>query len=213
MLCCRTFRMTHNFQIGDGSAIVSADRLSVIGSSPTDVLGRRDSLLLATVTDFGVTGISAQINWGSGASVSASIVDNGNGTFSVLGNYVFSTLGSQAVSVTVCAGTIANTVTSTVNVVGASFTATAVDSVAIINLALANQSVATFYAANSEAVTGDFAATINWNDGSDPESGTIVANDDGSFSVNGSHTYSAAGDYSVQAVFGAFRAPRGRPSR
>jgi YD repeat-containing protein len=42
-----------------------------------------------------------------------------------------------------------------------------------------------------------YAASIDWGDGSGPTAGTIVQNDDGSFSVYGSHDYATAGDYDV----------------
>jgi hypothetical protein len=56
--------------------------------------------------------------------------------------------------------------------------------------------VATFTDANPYATTGDFTATINWGDGT-TTTGTVVLNPDGSFSVEGSHTYLNAGAFSI----------------
>jgi hypothetical protein len=188
-----------NIQVGYGSAYVSEDYLEVTAASPTAAQGRSTSLILATITDPGATGLSAQINWGSGASVAGTIVDNGNGTFSVVGKTSFSTLGTQPVTVTVSAGSNSETVTSDVNVATATFMATPVDSAAVVNLPFTDQTLATFYAVDAGAVVGDFTANINWGDSSGLDYGTtIAANADGSFSVEGNHSYSAIDDYSVQ---------------
>src|SRR6516164_7891530 len=54
--------------------------------------------------------------------------------------------------------------------------------------------VATFTGASSSASA--YSATVLWGDGQQ-SSGTISANGDGSFSVNGSHTYKEEGQYAV----------------
>jgi hypothetical protein len=43
----------------------------------------------------------------------------------------------------------------------------------------------------------DFAATINWGDGTTPGGGTVAANGSGGFDVTGTHTYAAPGVYAV----------------
>ena len=52
----------------------------------------------------------------------------------------------------------------------------------------------TFTDADPDGVASDYAATIDWGDGSFTSAGTIVANAQGGFSVTGSHTY-AKGTY------------------
>jgi hypothetical protein len=55
--------------------------------------------------------------------------------------------------------------------------------------------VATFTDANPNATVSDFAATINWGDGTST-AGTVVAQN-GSFAVEGAHTYAHDGQYTV----------------
>jgi N-acetylneuraminic acid mutarotase len=57
--------------------------------------------------------------------------------------------------------------------------------------------VATFTDLGGPEAVGDYSATINWGDQAS-STGTIVANADGSFSVQGSHTYADEGSYNVQ---------------
>ena len=56
--------------------------------------------------------------------------------------------------------------------------------------------VATFTSPNSEATAGDFAAVIDWGDGTAPSAGTMTESD-GVFTVTGSHTYENHGTYPV----------------
>ena len=56
--------------------------------------------------------------------------------------------------------------------------------------------VATFTDGDSAAVVGDFTATINWGDSTGPQSGTIIAAN-GGFTVDGTHTYAEARDYTA----------------
>ena len=63
-----------------------------------------------------------------------------------------------------------------------------------------NGVVATFTDANFKAVAGDFTATINWGDLTTPSDGTINPNNQGGFSVAGSHTYMEEGSYRISVT-------------
>src|SRR4029077_15239505 len=52
--------------------------------------------------------------------------------------------------------------------------------------------VATFTDTDTVTATGDLSATINWGDGTPATAGTISGSS-GSFTVSGTHTYSASG--------------------
>ncbi len=60
--------------------------------------------------------------------------------------------------------------------------------------------VATFTDPGGAEALTDYAATINWGDGSAPSTGTLVANTDGSFSVSGQHTYAEEGGYVLSVI-------------
>ena len=53
--------------------------------------------------------------------------------------------------------------------------------------------VASFTDANPAATATDFTASVNWGDGSPPTTGTVVPGPEGTFLVDGSHTYADAG--------------------
>jgi len=64
--------------------------------------------------------------------------------------------------------------------------------------------VATFSDIDTANVAGDFTATINWGDGT-TTTGTVVGSN-GAFTVNGSHTYATAGQFTIH-VQGADDSP------
>jgi hypothetical protein len=55
--------------------------------------------------------------------------------------------------------------------------------------------LASFHDGNHLSTADDFTATVDWGDGSAPETVTVVANGDGSFRVVGTHTYTAEGSF------------------
>ena len=65
--------------------------------------------------------------------------------------------------------------------------------------AISSATVATFTDANPNATASDFTATINWGDGTST-SGTVVAQNGGSFAVDGTHTYADEGKYAVSTT-------------
>jgi hypothetical protein len=59
-----------------------------------------------------------------------------------------------------------------------------------------NGTVATFTEALPDTVASDYAATINWGDGTSTTAGTVSASG-GGFAVSGSHTYASGGTYAT----------------
>jgi len=57
--------------------------------------------------------------------------------------------------------------------------------------------VATFNDPDSAANASDYSASIDWGDGGSADTGTVTQNQDGSFSVSGSHTYDDEGQYTI----------------
>jgi hypothetical protein len=63
--------------------------------------------------------------------------------------------------------------------------------------------VASFTYTDTSATAGQFAASIDWGDGSAPTAGAISPNSDGSFSVTGKHSYADEGTYSLRVDISA----------
>jgi hypothetical protein len=57
--------------------------------------------------------------------------------------------------------------------------------------------VATFTDADSTLGAGDFAATVDWGDGSGVDATPTVTESAGTFTVNGTHTYAASGPFAI----------------
>jgi hypothetical protein len=60
--------------------------------------------------------------------------------------------------------------------------------------------VATFTDADPNGVASDYTASITWGDGSPGTAGTVSAAAGGGFEVTGSHTYAAAGQYTISVA-------------
>jgi hypothetical protein len=60
--------------------------------------------------------------------------------------------------------------------------------------------VATFIDPNAAAMVSDFTTSILWGDGTAASTGTLVADGGGRFHVTGSHTFTEAGNYSIQVI-------------
>ena len=137
---------------------------------------------------------TATIAWGDGTT-SVGTVTGGSGTFTVSGSHVYADEGSSPLLVTLTddlPGTASATATGTATVsdddtlAGTSITASSTEG------ATFSGTVATFtdttYAGN---VPGDFAANIDWGDGT--TTAGAVTGSAGSFTVSGSHSYAEEG--------------------
>src|SRR5262249_34373502 len=139
---------------------------------------------------------TATIDWGDGTTTTGTVV-GANGSFTVEGGHTYGDEGSDPAVVTLThtsdnaqatangSGTVAEDDVLTGH--GPTFRPSA------------NQpfsgAVATFSDTNTVNDAGDFAATINWGDGT-TTSGT-VSGGSGTFTVSGTHTYAHAGHENV----------------
>jgi uncharacterized repeat protein (TIGR01451 family) len=160
---------------------------------------------VATFTDLGgpevVSHYSATIDWGGAGSGSntGTIVDNGNGTFSVQGSFTYAEEGNNTIAVHIVHenGITADTM-STATVSDAALTFSGLPVIATEGASTGTVTVATFSDLGGPERVNDYSATINWGGpGSGSNTGTIVANADGTFSVQGSFTYADEGSFTV----------------
>jgi hypothetical protein len=171
-----------------GSAMVSTTAaatdapLKVTGGFDLGVLQQQSpALTLATFTDANanasIADYTATITWGDGTgTMPATVVDSGDGVFSVVGSHAYMQNGAYTATITVT------------DVDGATATATSTVTVGNLIAGIAsNLTVASFQDSNSNVQASQFAATIHWGDGSQ-SSGTVVGSY-GVFSVQGTHTY------------------------
>jgi uncharacterized repeat protein (TIGR01451 family) len=147
-------------------------------------------------SDFTVT-----INWGDGTT-SAGTVSGSAGIYTMSGAHTYGDEGSFAITAAVAEPNVPGS-----SVLLGEGTATVAEADALTGAgttisAVQGQSfsgtVGTFTDSNTAAAVGDFAATIDWGDGT-TTAGT-VSGSAGSFTVGGTHTYASAGSFTVTTV-------------
>ena len=151
-------------------------------------------------TDANPAGVAADytatINWGDSTSSSGTIIAAAGGGFTVHATHGYAEEGNYTVTVTVAdTGGATTSATGTAAVADAPLTAgtiTVGDGVAgVTPAALAFG----FTDANPAGTVSDFTATIDWGD-STTSAGTLAASGTG-FTVQGSHTYTHSGSFTV----------------
>ncbi len=155
----------------------------------------------AKATDF-----SATIDWGDGTSSAGSVADDPASGFDVFGSHTYAQGGDYRPVVTVgtsvaSGGASISAVTSEVDV---DFLPLSVadDPISTTAGLAFSGAIASFSSGDAELVAADFAARIDWGDGSAAGAGQVVADADGSFSVTGAHIYNTAGTYTVAVAIG-----------
>jgi PKD repeat protein len=158
-----------------------------------DVATFTDPDTAATASEY-----SATIDWGDGSATTAGTIGGSAGSFSVSGTHTYTEEGSYSVSVTITdvddAGNT-DTANSTATVADAALhggTLTVPSSTSLGNPT--NVSFG-FSDDNTGAPASDFTATIDWGDASN--STGVIGGSGGSYAASGSHTYAAAGPYTI----------------
>jgi autotransporter-associated beta strand protein len=163
-------------------------------------------IAVATFADsnpaFSAPDFTTSIIWGDGITDPGIVADNGNGTFSVIGNHTYAEEGSGiSFAVTVSdPASFSDTKSATIAVADASLKLVSefAPNAAVEGKSTGTITVGTFSDSNPTADINDLGASISWGDGV-TSAGTIVANPDGTFSVKASHTY---GEELVNGLFG-----------
>ncbi len=142
-----------------------------------------DQLTSAVPSDF-----TATIDWGD-ATTTAGTISGGSGAFQVSGTHTYAATGTYSVVVTLSddkPGTATAQVTSTAHV-GTSVVSVTADSFTVAEHAAFSGAVGTFTDSNTALTAADFAATIDWGDGT--QTAGTISGSAGSFTVSGMHTY------------------------
>ena len=173
-------------------------------TSATEHVALADSTTVATFTDTNSTdlasGFAASINWGDGTTTTGS-VSGSNGSFTVDGGHTYLDEASAPVSVSITrtSDNANTTATGTVSVAehdGLTAQGATIDT--FTNQALNNVVVATFSDSDTATAAGDLPASIAWGDGTTTTGS--VSGSGGSFTVTGSHTYTAPGTDNVHVT-------------
>jgi len=138
---------------------------------------------------------TATIQWGDGVT-SPGTVSGGAGSFTVSGGHTYADEGNDQASVTVT-----HTADMAQSTISGSVAVAEHDVLSSQNGSVTQQSgqtsiTATFSDTDTVTTAGDFTATINWGDGSPITTGT-VSGANGSFTVNGSHTYASSAQFTA----------------
>jgi hypothetical protein len=146
---------------------------------------------------------SASINWGDGTAVTPGMVAGPTGgPFTVTGTHSYPGEGNFNAVASIIendVNSIVATATDPVSVADAPLTATAVPNIASTKLTLTNMPLATFTDGNPAATPSDFSASVNWGDAS-TSAGVISGPVGGTFTVTGSHAYTAIGPKAIQVT-------------
>lgn len=185
------------------AAAPQASALTLFSTRPADGV-EGEEVRNHTVAEFSDEGscrpsdYSATIHWGDGDSpgvVGQREAVSGSCVYFVRGSHTYRRAGNYPLSVTVSGtGETAASAPATATIREAEFRGEALAIEATSGAPFAGQ-VAEIHDGNRLSEAGDFAATIDWGDGS-TSPGTIAGRD-GRFTVDGTHTYAAAGEYRV----------------
>lgn len=177
--------------------------ISAIGTSITATEGQSFSGQVAAFTDPDRSATpneyGARIDWGDGTT-SSGVVSGSGGTFTVTGTHTSAEEGTPVVATRITDATnAANTATarSAAAVADANLSAACVAPSMSANAFYGP--VATFTDADPDGAVGDYAARIDWGDGTS-SAGTIVGPASGRFTVDGTHVYPSTGPSTKHTV-------------
>ena len=168
--------------------------------SATEGAGFSGTVATFTDPDTAATGseYSATIDWGDGSATTAGTISGSAGSFTISGTHTYAEEGTYSVKVTTTdvdnAGNTA-TANSTANVADAALHAGTFTVPSSTPLGNPTNVSFSFSDDNTGAPASDFTATIDWGDSS--SSPGVVSGSGGSYAASGSHTYAAAGPYTI----------------
>ena len=183
------------------ASIVSSMTGIPVTFTPTETMPFLDTVASFTDANTGrsPTVYSANINWGDGTVTPATgITPNGGGGFDVSGTHTYADERFQNVSVAISDPGSTITVASRAKIADIDTLTAAGSPVSGSEGVSFNTAVATFTDTLGTAAADDFAATINWGDGT-VTPGTVSLSA-GVFTVVGTHTYLDEGSFTVKTT-------------
>jgi VCBS repeat-containing protein len=185
-----------------GVTVAEADVLVPVPLGPLTANPNVVDGVVARFTDANLASVAgdfaASIDWGDGTGTSGTISEV-NGTITVSGTHAYANAGKYPVLVRLidddggASATLQREAFIGLPLSGEVTLASATE-----HVVLANTSIASFVAFDANAPASTFTATIDWGDGSSSP-GTVVGVD-GSFTVQGGHTYAEEGSYALHTT-------------
>jgi hypothetical protein len=198
-----TFTITPTIRDSGGTTTTASSTATISGEvtaqatafSPAE--GVPDtSVTVATFTGLSGATYTASINWGDGHTTAGTVTANGT-NFTVTGTNTYPEDGAYTLTVTISkSGTTMAVVANAVQVADSPLGAMGVSIAANQGAALTNVVVGRFVDGNPFGSPADYTATINFGDGN-TATGTIVAEGNNVFAVQGSNTYLPAGTFPI----------------
>lgn len=184
------------------TATVGSSSLSVFGGSVVAVEGTPAALAGAAFTDPSCTATDVYavlIDWGDGTAADSLAIGPGSSCASgqpIAATHLYRQAGSFSVAITVSSRTNGRGGIGSGNALigGAAIAAGTTAALTLSEGQPFSGPVAVFADANAAAHAADFAAAIEWGDGTPNSAGTVAASD-GGFSVAGSHVYTEQGSF------------------
>lgn len=166
-----------------------------------------------TFTDSGTADThTALIAWGDGTT-STGIVMEANGSGTVTASHTYAKFGNYTITLSVTDnGGASGTRSASATVADAPLTSQGTTFTALEGAAFHDVTVAAFQDGNPFGVASDFTATIDWNDGTTPSTGTVVSDGHGGFLVRGSHRYAEEGNYTAHVTIADAGGSQAAPS-
>nr|MDP9122448.1 hypothetical protein [Acidobacteriota bacterium] len=189
-----TAQVTSTAKVGTGNSLAAAPVNFSAGE------GAPFNGPVATFTDSDITrtaaSFTASIAWGDGTT-SAGTVSGAAGSFTVSGQHIYPDEGTFTATVSIAEqpGTASASVTDTATVGETDVLSGTPAAITPFQGIPFTGTVATFTDANTANTAADFTASIDWGDGTVTPG--VVSGSNGSFSVSGTHTYAATGNFTV----------------
>jgi hypothetical protein len=183
--------------VGDDD-VLTAQGTSLSGDPGTPLT----NVTVATFTDSDGAAVAsnfvATVDWGDGTQTTGTVAGS-NGSFAITDSHTYAFAGQDTITVTLVDpvhGSV-NTVGFGTATIGLSTQVSLVSATERVALG-PNTVVAHIIDGNHADAASGFTATIDWGDGTPTTAGAIVGSD-GSFSVEGGHTYADEGNFTVTA--------------
>lgn len=184
-------------------ANVKTPMLTATGASGSATEDAALSAAVATFSDadgnLSAGAYQAWIDWGDGTVSEGTVAGDGSGNFSVTGSHTYTDEANLSVQTFIVDSDGDElTATGTVSIADADTLSAVATALAATEGLLFSSAVATFSDTNLAANAGDFAATIDWGDGSTTSG--VIDGANGQFTVSGSHAYAHSGEYDVNVA-------------